>query len=605
MRLVLPRQVRYLGLFVSLHLGLLAFSPDEQGGVSILPADWATLVQNAIGDGSDFGVTPGASDSLAGSIQAATKRAYDHWWDAEVAVPVKVAVQKGDVLWLRLRARTISARNEQGEAEVTAYFQRAAPPWEKSLEHRFSVGREWADLEIPFVSRESYEAGRASLNLGFGFRIQEVEIADLELWKFPRGYPIKALPHTRYTYEGREPDAAWREEALQRIEKIRTSPLTVTVLDAEGRPAAGARVSVRQTRSAFQWGSSVDSTKILEKSDDGRRYREALLEFFDTAVIENGLKWPCWSNDTPTETWPRSGTLRALDWLEAQNLRLRGHNLVWPSWQYTPRRFTAEAVGAEEFRRLQLAHIRDLMGATWGRIESWDVVNESLHERAYFDAVPEEEAMVEWFRAARAADPKPRLFLNDFEILTGGTSRAVTERYLAQVERLEKLGVQVDGLGVQGHFGQAIPPVQTILADLDLLATAGRPILITEFDVNTPDEQLLADFTRDFLLLCYSHPGVNGVILWGYWESAHWCPRSAMFRADWSERPHAEVWREWVVRRWRTRADGISDKSGRWSAPVHHGDYLIEVQTGDRIETRRITVGPEGGDAVVFLPLHF
>ena len=33
-----------------------------------------------------------------------------------------------------------------------------------------------------------------------------------------------------------------------------------------------------------------------------------------------------------------------------------------------------------------------------------------------------------------------------------------------------------------------------------------------------------ADYTRDFLILAFSHPSVVGVQLWGFWENAHWIP---------------------------------------------------------------------------------
>jgi hypothetical protein len=47
------------------------------------------------------------------------------------------------------------------------------------------------------------------------------------------------------------------------------------------------------------------------------------------------------------------------------------------------------------------------------------------------------------------------------------------------------------------------------------------------FDINTDDEELQADYTRDFLTLAYSHPTVVGVQLWGFWERSHWKPEAA------------------------------------------------------------------------------
>ena len=84
------------------------------------------------------------------------------------------------------------------------------------------------------------------------------------------------------------------------------------------------------------------------------------------------------------------------------------------------------------------------------------------------------------------------------------------------------------------------------------------PVRMTEFDVWTRDEELQADFTRDFLILCFSHPSVTGVQHWVFWETCHWRPSAAMYRADWSEKPNAMVYKDLVLHRWRTNLAGAT-----------------------------------------------
>ncbi len=74
--------------------------------------------------------------------------------------------------------------------------------------------------------------------------------------------------------------------------------------------------------------------------------------------------------------------------------------------------------------------------------------------------------------------------------------------------------------------------------------------------MNTDDEALQADYTRDFLILAFSHPAVVGVQVWGFWEKTHWRPRAAMYRADWTEKPNGRAYRSLVLDQWRTRSDG-------------------------------------------------
>jgi len=67
------------------------------------------------------------------------------------------------------------------------------------------------------------------------------------------------------------------------------------------------------------------------------------------------------------------------------------------------------------------------------------------------------------------------------------------------------------GLGFQGHFSPPLTPPKTILRLLDRYSKLDLPIKITEFDVDTTDESLQADFTRDFLYAAFSHSSVSGI----------------------------------------------------------------------------------------------
>jgi hypothetical protein len=91
------------------------------------------------------------------------------------------------------------------------------------------------------------------------------------------------------------------------------------------------------------------------------------------------------------------------------------------------------------------------------------------------------------------------------------------------------------------------------------------------------DEQLQADYTRDFLIACYSHPIVTGFTIWGFWQGAHWKPDAAMFRKDWTAKPNAAVWREWVTGKWKTKLNALSNNDGNVKTRGHLGMYEITV----------------------------
>jgi len=254
-----------------------------------------------------------------------------------------------------------------------------------------------------------------------------------------------------------------------------------------------------------------------------------------------------------------------------------------------------------ELPTLITEHIRDLMTATRGRIVGWDVINEMLHERDYFKFLPETEA-AEWFKVARATDPNAKLFLNEYAMLNSRNSPRTIANYLALVGRLRAAGAPIDALGIQGHVGRQVRNPEDVLADLDLLAASGLELQITEFDINTPDEDLQADYTRDFLIALYSHPSVTGFTKWGFWQRKHWKPDAAMFRADWSEKPNARVWRDLVRKQWLTRAVGSTNPQGQLSLRGHLGEYEITVTTDQKTVVQSRTLTSAGATVTLQVP---
>ena len=102
---------------------------------------------------------------------------------------------------------------------------------------------------------------------------------------------------------------------------------------------------------------------------------------------------------------------------------------------------------------------------------------------------------------------------------------------------------------------------------------------VTEFDVHTFDEQLQADYTRDFMTLVFSHPSTTGIITWGFWEGKHYIPNAALHRRDWSLRPAGVAWYDLIFRQWWTPAQqGVTDARGEFQMRGFHGDYVVEAR---------------------------
>lgn len=510
---------------------------------------------------------------------------------------VDATVSKGDVMLVRLSMRTIAARQESGESVAYAYFQEGHAPYSKSFVSQLGTGREWKTFDFPFVAHQDFAPGEGSFELALGALAQHVEICGVQLFNFKNALKVDELPVTRFSYAGREGDASWRQKALQRIEEIRTAPLTVQVVNAFGKPVKGAVVEASMQQSDFTWGTAVNESALAGEGADSDLYRQHLKELFNTATIENGLKTAGWAWDEKR----KANTLHSFEWLHRNGFRQRGHNLVWPAWKFNP--YTTKELALADtalFNRFIKAQFYERMAYTKHRVVAWDVVNELMHEKEFFAYLPQ-DITVEWYKLARQLDPEAKLFINDYAMLNCVQSPQNIRDYLTVIQSLRQKGAPIDGIGVQGHIGRQPRNPEQVLTDLDLFTSVGLPVQITEFDINTSDEELQADYTRDFLIAVYSHPVVDGVILWGFWEARHWKPAAGMFRKDWTPKANAAVWREWVTGRWKTHAKQSTDRKGTVSLRGHLGSYKVRVTYKDTVKEVDCHLEKSGNELLITL----
>lgn len=385
-------------------------------------------------------------------------------------------------------------------------------------------------------------------------------------------------------------EPSWRDAAEKRIEQIRKDTLTIRVVDAEGRPAAGASVKVTMTGHEFGFGTAVAARQLLGEGDDSERYRQFIRENFNMAVLENDLKWPQWDID-------RKPALAAVKWLRENGVsRVRGHTLVWPSWRWLPKDLKALEADPPALRERVRAHIEDIVTATRGTLAHWDVINEPFSEKDLM-AILGNEVMVEWFNEARRHDANATLFLNDYGILSErGEKREHQDHYYQTIRNLLAQGAPLEGIGMQGHFSEPTPP-ERMLEILNRFGEFGLPIAITEFDFRTKDEDLQAEFFRDILMLCFSHPRVRWFLMWGFWEGRHWRPDAAMVRRDWTPKKNFTVWRELVFDRWWTRAETVTDANGVARVRGYLGGHRVEA-AGEAGKASAAAAIRHGGSAV-------
>jgi GH35 family endo-1,4-beta-xylanase len=525
--------------------------------------------------------------------------ASDYGYSVQLTIDTPNPIKADDIALIRFRARTIDSKDVTGEGRVLAFFQKVGPPYSKSAYQLFSVSREWTTFELPFKSFTTADPGGTQLAFGFGACAQTIEIASPTVINYGANHDINALPRTRLTYPGREADAPWRAEAAARIEKHRKADLAVIVLDAAGNPVPDADVRVEMTKHAYWFGAAVYTYRWAEQSPTGERFRAEILRNFNHVMPENSLKWQALEGDYGPGA--RERTKQFVKWAKENGLHTHGHVLVWPGKAYMPKAYAhlLNKDRAPELRKAINDHIRRTIADFKPGIDEWQVVNELWGNRDFTNILGEAE-VAEWFKLAHELYPEAPLYINDYGII----DEYLNERspHLAAYEKtisdLLAQGVPISGIGSQSHFGTFATPPETIYVILERLGRFGLPIQTTEFDVHIRDEDLQADYLRDYLTMFFSHPSTVGFAHWGFWEGQHWKPFAALLRKDFSEKPNMKVWRDLVYNQWWTRKSLKTDATGRCATRGFLGDYRISV--GDHHVTA--TLGRDGHTLTVRMP---
>jgi len=396
------------------------------------------------------------------------------------------------------------------------------------------------------------------------------------------------------TYGGRNADASWREEATARIEKIRKAPLKMRVVDAQGEPVQGAKVHLRQQRHAFGFGNILNPTAFQLQGEDGRMYREIFAEHFNKTTFESGFRWQNWY--LPARVGKLDEHKRLLDHMirfcRAEGIAIRGHYLSWAPLgrdHYKPTDYRKHP--AELWPELS-AHIDEMLAFTDGRLEEWDAINHIIGWGETLATVAgSDDIYARIIRHARSKTDAP-LWVNEGQILPGGSR---VDDYEKIIRYLVENKARPDGIGFMAHFKtESLRSIDGLREVYDRFAKFGLPLQLTEFDIDTRDEQLQADYLRDVMTITFSHPAFDGIVMWGFWEGRHWRPDAALWRKDWSIKPAGKMWKELVFKTWWTDEKQTTDASGFCEISAFLGDYEIVVEHAGRAVTAKATVDKSG-----------
>lgn len=469
------------------------------------------------------------------------------------------------------------------------------PTWVKSVAETVEFNTEWKKVYALATGVEN--ANHIGITVGFWQQI--VEIGGFEVQKLARDADTSMFDDYNKQVDLMSPllskDAPWRQEALDRIEKVRKGDFKVKVVDKNGNPVEGADVKLDMFEHEFRWGAVLDTSFYApEAAGTVKQYKDTLGVNFNAAGAGNATKLYAWEGNP---------TLAKRKFDDAKNLGVRyfrGHVLWMPDLNRDlgsrPYRF----YGADQGN-----------GMTWETFEDY-VKNYFNKFMTIMDEITELEVANEMTNRVTwdnnfsyGAEYLDELFLWADEIRTKNgrddlklgycDNQIGNEKYWAKLDRFQKKNLPYEMIVHQGHSADfAHDSNKNVRRISEYMKAWDRYVYeyeksfsISEYSITADTQEYQADHTRDILIAAFSHPGCEAFNI--FWYSDVWSGSSApagcapLYDTSFKPKLGLNVWQDMLYNKWWTRdAHGTTGSDGEATVRGFYGDYDITVSIGGK-----------------------
>ena len=410
----------------------------------------------------------------------------------------------------------------------------------------------------------------------------------------------------------------------------------VQIIGKDGKPLAGAIISVNQVNHEFLFGcgafESLPYTNGPVVHNGNGSITNSKSPSTDPAIMEDRMqKWLglfnygtlpfYWGGFEPEEGKPHTQQLmNAATFLKGKGVKVKGHPLCWHtgcvSWLMN--------YDNETILKKQLERIHRDVGNFKGLIDMWDVINEVVIMPIYdkydnaITRICKEKGRVglvrEVFKAAYETNPNGTFLINDFnmssnyEILIDGCLNASAPINTIGLQSHQHQGVwgkekQEEVLSRFEHFGLPIHFTENTIVAGPLVAPEITDLQDAHYDDDaaTPEleEKQADDLEQMYRNLFENHPLVTAITNWDFGDGAWLNAPSGVIRKDGSLKPSYHRLHKLIKEEWHTSYECTADKDGFVEIEGFKGSYELSSDKGKG--TFVLTSGKEKADNKVNL----
>ena len=348
----------------------------------------------------------------------------------------------------------------------------------------------------------------------------------------PRSSPAPSASDTPAAFvPPADPGAAHTQTAQAALSLIHLTPTQTRT----PWPSDAPRLRDLAAKHKFYIGAAVQSG-LLQQPD----YASTVAGEFNILTPEYELKmcvvWPA------RERFDFRASDAIVQFAADHGMRVRGHTLVWtdciPDW------ISKGSFSSDEAKDLLHTYISNVVGRYKGRIQYWDVLNETIQRSPIWETLIGPDYARLAFQWAHEADPDAVLVYNDYDAeMVNSKSDAIYNL----VKGWKESGVPIGGVGLQAHFKGPFD-ADSVARNIARLNDLGLQVHITELDYPYPDglaqpDVAQADLYGSLLKVCLQAANCPVFVMWGFTDRYSYLngvgvsPNPLIFDADYRPKP--------------------------------------------------------------------